>query len=688
MDSKDALFLQQSLSDFPVMIWKWDLARDTFMSSAHVANFLRRENNPAKTLTMDEWIDRTHPDDRLKLATLRENLHACRIETFSLLYRTMDIQESWRWIMSQGQVTARDEWGKPTEATGITIDQTRQRETEEKVLQSELKLTTLFDALEDIIFVCDPGGTLLKTNAPPLARALFGEERLEGRNLEKLLTGMGVPAESISLLLPDDPSLTSLSLTDRNGKIRFLELKTRPGKWENRPAFFGTFHDFSERKRALKELKLRREQLELALESAGGGLWDHDLRSGEISLDERSLLILEHPDGSTVPFDRIVDYIHPDDFPLVLELLNRHIHGLTPLFSIEYRVILPRDRTKWILQRGRICRRDSKGNPLRMRGTIMDISEHKKAEEARIALQGQLAESEKRLKLALEATEDGLWDWDLKNDTVFISDNWVDMLGYTSEDIPNSAKVLFEIMHPEDKERARKKLRDHLEGNTPFYKAEFRALTKSGEWKWILSRGRIVSRSADGTPLRIVGTHTDISGRISSQREIEKLEAKLREASTHDSLTGVLNRQAFRSILNRETDRSQRHASPLSVILVNFDRFNDINRQYGNLTGDRLLVETSRLISQMIRSSDTLARWSGEEFIILIPEKLRASVALAEKLRAAIENSSFSGLPVVSASFGVASYRGGERVEALLQRVDVALYKAKKNQGNRVASQE
>jgi diguanylate cyclase (GGDEF)-like protein len=149
-----------------------------------------------------------------------------------------------------------------------------------------------------------------------------------------------------------------------------------------------------------------------------------------------------------------------------------------------------------------------------------------------------------------------------------------------------------------------------------------------------------------------------------------------------------LNRQEFRRILNREADRSRRYSSPLSLIPINFNRFNLINTEHGLQAGDRLLIEASRLIETEIRTSDNLARWSGEEFIILTPEKLRGALQLAEKLRASILNTSFTGLPPVSASFGVASYRAGEKLESLLQRVDIALYKAKKHQGNRVAFQE
>lgn len=687
MDSKNALFLQESLCNFPVMIWKWDLVSNVLLSSAPVANFLWKEN-PAQSLSLDKWLARIPPDDRQQIIKVREDLLAQNMEIFSLTYRVIDDNGNWHRVLSHGQVTGRDEEGVPTEATGLILDQTHQKETEDFARQSRLKLMSFFATLDDIVFICDCEGMLLEVNTPPLSEQIFGTEWAEGENLKDLLRARGAREESLDCLLSGDPALIEIDLTDQAGETRFLEIKTRLGDRGGESAFFGLCHDFTERKKALAELQLRREQLELALNGAEEGLWEYDIPAGIIVLDERGSAIVEIEKGAVLDIAACREYVHPQDVKGVAELLAAHREGRTPLFTAEYRIRFPQNRVKWILQRGRICRRDTEGNPLQMMGTLMDISEQKKGEEARISLQKKLAESEERLSLALEATREGLWDWDLKNDTVFISDHWVEMLGYTKEDIPDSAKVLFGIMHPEDKEAARETLHSHLQGKTPFYEAEFRALTKEGEWKWIVSRGKVVSHDPEGAPLRIVGTHTDISGQISNQKKIEELKARLHEASSRDSLTGVLNRQAFRRILSREADRSLRCTSSLSLILVNFDHFNDINTRYGHQAGDNLLVETSRLISQEIRPSDVLARWSGEEFIILTPGKLRSSLALAEKLRSIIANNDFPGLPDITASFGVAGYRAGEKLEDLIQRVDIALYKAKTNRGNGIASQQ
>ncbi len=687
MESEDILFLRRSLSDFPLMIWRWDLPKDTFSTSAEIANFLR--DTPTNVIPdMESWIRNSHPEDRPELRKLRQNLRSGSVETFSLIYRIRDCRNDWHWVMSQGQITARDENGTPLEATGITVDQTRHKEMERIARQNRLKLQSFFDTLDDLLFVCNRTGVVVEINDTTLTEKLFGHTDLKGKNLKEVFLNAGADRNELEQLFSEQSGMTALSISDSHDRECHLEIKIRHGLWDGEPALLGICHDFTDRKRALKELQLRREQLELALDGAEGGLWDYDLQNDSIILDERSAAIVERQEAFVMPFSGCRDYIHPEDLASVKGCFERHLAGQTALMSAEYRIVLPSGRIKWILHRGRLCRRDAAGKPLRMRGTLMDITEHKEAEEARRQLQQQLAESEARLKLALEATEDGIWDWDLKKDEVFISNHWVEMLGYTCEDIPNSAKVLFEIMHPEDKEAAREQLHRHLAGETPSYEAEFRALTRDGQWKWILSRGRIVSRDGDGEPLRIVGTHTDISGRIKTQQKISELEAQLREASARDSLTGVLNRQQFRRILNREADRSLRYSSPLALILINFDRFNLINSEYGHQAGDRLLVEAARLMTREIRSSDTLARWSGEEFIILTPEKLRGALSLAEKLRMAILNSAFMGLPPVSASFGVASYRSGEKVENLIQRVDIALYKAKKHQGNRVASQE
>lgn len=120
----------------------------------------------------------------------------------------------------------------------------------------------------------------------------------------------------------------------------------------------------------------------------------------------------------------------------------------------------------------------------------------------------------------IEASNDGFWDWNIEKGEVHFSRRWVEMLGYCLQEIEPNVKSWEKIIHPDDMPYVMKVLKDHLEGKTEHYETEHRVLCKNGEWKWILDRGRVISRSPDGKPLRAAGSHTDITDKV--LREIER----------------------------------------------------------------------------------------------------------------------------------------------------------------------
>jgi diguanylate cyclase (GGDEF)-like protein/PAS domain S-box-containing protein len=143
-----------------------------------------------------------------------------------------------------------------------------------------------------------------------------------------------------------------------------------------------------------------------------------------------------------------------------------------------------------------------------------DRREHRRAAEA-------LRESEERWQFALEGAGEGVWDWDVASGRVLFSARWKEMLGYAENEIGNGFEEWEKRLHPDDKARVLADLQAYFEGKTRTYVNDHRLLCKDGKWKWVLDRGMIVSRSPDGRPLRMIGTHADISARKQAEESLQ-----------------------------------------------------------------------------------------------------------------------------------------------------------------------
>lgn len=162
---------------------------------------------------------------------------------------------------------------------------------------------------------------------------------------------------------------------------------------------------------------------------------------------------------------------------------------------------------------------------------------------------------------------------------------------------------------------------------------------------------------------------------------------RLNELATQDILTGLANRFQFDKALQHSIHMSSRYGRVFSLILVDVDHFKEVNDRYGHLVGDEVLKELSRLLSQSVRKSDIVARWGGEELVVLLPDnELSSASKLAESLRARIETHRFAPLERLTCSFGVVQWHIGETSDSLLHRVDEKLYAAKEGGRNRVVS--
>jgi len=177
-------------------------------------------------------------------------------------------------------------------------------------------------------------------------------------------------------------------------------------------------------------------------------------------------------------------------------------------------------------------------------------------EQQRIHTERALRESEEQLKLALEGANDGLWDWDIKTNSVYFSPRWQTMLGYEPGEVKPHINAKEKLVHPDDFVVVKEKLLAHLYGETTIYQSEHRVKSKNGRWIWILDRGKVVERDKHGKPLRAVGTHTDITERKQAEEAVRERETRI-AAILDTAVDGIItiNERGFIETFNPAAEK-------------------------------------------------------------------------------------------------------------------------------------
>ncbi len=271
-------------------------------------------------------------------------------------------------------------------------------------------------------------------------------------------------------------------------------------------------YDISERKQAEEALRLSQERLHQALRASNTGLWDWNTESAEVSLSKEWKSQLGYGE-SELPdrFETWISRLHPEDCDQAVLYAQRYRDNPVGAFRQDFRLRHKDGSYRWIDSHASFVT-EPDGRRIRLLGSHTDITERKQAEHA-------LRKSEERFNYAIEATNDGVWDWDIAIGTVYFSPQWIRLLGYLPDEVPPSTDFFFSILHPEDVDRTTTVLQDHLDGRTPLKEVELRLRQKSGEYRWFLDRGKVVARSLDGRPLRMVGTIADITERRNTEEE-------------------------------------------------------------------------------------------------------------------------------------------------------------------------
>lgn len=291
--------------------------------------------------------------------------------------------------------------------------------------------------------------------------------------------------------------------------------------------------------------------------------------------------------------------------------------------------------------------------------------------------------SEERLTLALEGSDQSLFDWDIAGNRIYYSARASTLRGGSDQAMEATPEAMRAFVHPDDLAGLLANMKDALAGKAPIYEAVFRVRHNDGRWFWVRSRGRVVERDATGRALRLVGTDYDIT-------QHKAAEDQLRERAEFDALTGLPNRALFNDRLSSAIERARRSGKTMALLFLDIDHLKGVNDSHGHGAGDELLRIAAKRLLAAVRSVDTVARLAGDEFTVILeglaePADAEAvAMKLVEAMRPPMR---FGGSIVhVSASVGLALLEPGDSDPAsLLRRADEALYEAKRAGRDRYA---
>ena len=307
-------------------------------------------------------------------------------------------------------------------------------------------------------------------------------------------------------------------VVDNAGNVKWLNGSTALISWEGKPAVSLFAIDISRRKRVEEALKESEKRYRELVETANDIIYLTDANGHFLVFNAVGLKITGYSQEEIV-HKHYLDLIHPDYKEQVAKFYGLQFVKRIPDTYYEVPIITHEGKTVWIGQNVQLV---MEGDAVvGFQAICRDVTDRKRAEE-------ELRESEERLELALRGADLGSWDWNLKTGCAVWDERASWMLGYLPGEVQTNLRTWKSLVHPEDWPRVSAVLNGHLEGRVSFIELEYRLRCKSGEWKWILSRGKIVACDTDGTPLRITGTSLDISERKQMEQALRESEERYR----------------------------------------------------------------------------------------------------------------------------------------------------------------
>jgi diguanylate cyclase (GGDEF)-like protein/PAS domain S-box-containing protein len=436
--------------------------------------------------------------------------------------------------------------------------------------------------------------------------------------------------------------------------------------------------DIDHQKRAEAALAESESRWNFALEGAGQGVWDHDIRSKRafFSRTWRTMRGFAPDEEVDVSFESWMERVHPDDRARITEIVRRQNSGELSYNAFEYRERHRDGHWVWILSRGKPVEWMPDKSVARIIGTDTDITSLK-------AIEAVLADEKERLRVTLASISEGVVTTDADIRVTFLNPVAEELTGWTAGDAVG--RPLAEVFAISDE-------RTGASAENPVG-ACLQRLSRTDEANAVLSRRNGERRDVRHSAAPVRAPSGEVVGAVLVFQDVTAsrvLQRELAHSATHDALTGLPNRVAFERRLEEAVEQARKDRSEHSLCFIDLDRFKLVNDSAGHAAGDALLKEVASAIRRGCRARDVAARIGGDEFAVILMDCAAASAAaIGTKIVRAIADLDFKwqGIPhPIGASVGLTAV--DERVTSiavLMGEADAACYDAKNRGRNQVA---
>ncbi|QQS53481.1 MAG: PAS domain S-box protein [Candidatus Competibacteraceae bacterium] len=423
----------------------------------------------------------------------------------------------------------------------VIVDITERKQTEQALTDEVTRRRALFEQSRDGIVIVDGNGKVDEANqhyADMLGYSLAETQQLHLWDWDDQWTREVLLSKAAQISATGEQFETRHRRKD--GSMIDVEVVSSATESAGRKLILCICRGITERKRAAEQVASLSERLTLATQYAGVGIWDYDVRANRLVWNEAMFALYGiSPEQFAPSLETWLSRVHPDDLPRLHGEMRAAIAG-SP-YDTNFRIVRPDGETRFIKAIAK-ARRDASDQPLRFVGVNWDITDFKTTEQA-------LRDSEERLQRVLDGANDGCWDWNIATGDVLFNRRWAEMLDYDLADIAPRIEAWQVLVYPDDWSRCQTDLQRHFNGETPQYQCEYRIRAKNGEWRWVLDRGKLTRRDANGQPLWMAGTHTDVHDRHCMEETLHKTLAELRR---HNVQIAAANRMD-NSLLSCET---------------------------------------------------------------------------------------------------------------------------------------